>query len=248
VKERPILFSGPMVRAILEGRKTQTRRVVLHDRKQPPKWATWVNHIQQPTMSLQWVDSGLFQWSDEQTPGKPLKKLRRWPSGQVKVSRNFSPSMEFAIPCPYGKPGDRLWVRESWQHVVKGMEPTKGARILFRADDEAGHIEDNWRPSIFMPRWASRITSEILSVKVERVQDISEADAIAEGVNAVEVVVSSLNGQPARGIIFNPKLKFGALWDSINSKRNGGKFSWAANPWVWVVEFKKLEPLEVESQ
>ena len=122
--------------------------------------------------------------------------------------------------CPYGKPGDALWVRETWQ------ECAECGRVNWRAGaNDHGHACQHcdeqlgkWRPSIFMPRWASRITLTVTGIRVERVQDISEADAQAEGVSAW---------------IYVPEFKM--LWDAINAKRG---HSWASNPWVWVVEFE----------
>lgn len=143
------------------------------------------------------------------------------------------------LACPYGQPGDRLWVRETWAHIddYTGSDPGTRAlldRCFYRADYPKGDVLDDeltrWRPSIHMPRWASRITLEITGVRVERVQEISEADAEAEGVEA-----STFDG----GQSFEYRLNFPDLWDSINAKRG---FGWDANPLVWVIEFKVLQP------
>lgn len=189
--ERPILFSGAMVRAILDGKKTQTRRVV---KPQPP--ADWV--------PSPWPYDGAA-WSDRR--------------------------------CPYGAPGDRLWVRETWAPISPDEErrPIRECRIEYRADTSAarpgGWDEDTddpeaarWRPSIHMPRWASRLTLEVTGVRVERVQDISEDDARAEGVYPYAD---------------NPRRFFQELWNSINGARGYG---WNSNPWVWVVEFRRVAP------
>jgi hypothetical protein len=254
--ERPILFSAPMVRAILEGRKTQTRRVVLHKRNAPPVWATWINHLKQLNMKHEWVDSNLFQWSEEQTAGEPLKKLRRWPSGVVSVKRGFTPEMDYAIPCPHGKQGAHLWVREAWSEVhpcqvvegrfsiegragIPGPPPVK-YRVVYCVDGEYPRVHfgptehpyrtacsgddcqkshehpeerwNGWRPSIHMPRWASRITLEVTEVRVERLQDISESDGKAEGYDGREAFLS---GDWAKAQV--------------------------GNPWVWVIAFKRVQ-------
>ena len=186
-RERPILFSAPMVRAIMEGRKTQTRRVV---KPIPPRGLT-PNH------------------------------------------------------CRYGVPGDRLWVRETWAHVfgheeyeswemphiksfvvdnyltgsIPAGKPANGDTV-YAADGWDDYVENGdfrWRPSIHMPRWASRITLDVVDVRVQLLQDITQEDAGAEGVRSRE--------------------EFHALWESIN-----GAGSWDANPWVWAVTFKRVSP------
>lgn len=186
MRERPILFSGAMVRAILNGRKNQTRRVVRPD-------------------------------------GDPT---------------------DSALRCPYGAPGDRLWVRETWA-VGRVFDRTRPAEIptverdvpvWWRADGFAEESDNRgrWRPSIHMPRWASRITLDIVSVRVERLQAITEADAFAEGVEANPYVMC--DGTTDEAMSISARDNFRALWDSINGKRLG--CSWGANPWVWVVEFR----------
>lgn len=203
MKERPILFSGLMVRAILEGRKTQTRRVVKN--ATGPFW----DH---PGYRIVMHDGFTF-W--ETHSGKP---------------NQYGPS----IACPYGKPGDRLWVRETWwaaRDDVRGEMKRDTVRYAATAD---GLGVPKFRPSIHMPRWASRITLEVVSVRVERLQDISEEDAKAEGIEL-------LNGR----YTFNAGAheshtaveSFRALWESIN-----GPGSWDSNPWLWVVEFKRITP------
>lgn len=207
MKERPILFSAPMVRAILDGTKTQTRRVV-----KPPKGYRWIDFDTQ-TM----VNSG----------------------GHKKhISDLFA---------PYGQPGDRLWVREAWHATMgwdrcKPSEIAQHAPIKFASDDSISNgfdeedLDDfgHMRPSIFMPHWASRITLEVTGVRVERLQDISEEDARAEG-------ICGENGaffvRDVAFILGNTAIDaYKQLWESIN-----GAGSWAANPWVWVVGIKKVE-------
>ena len=137
------------------------------------------------------------------------------------------------LACPYGQPGDRLWVREAWRAVdlvddCAPRELTAGCRVWYEADAPHQPGYGRYRPPMFMPRWASRITLEITAVRIERLQDISEADAIAEGAPWAAC------GSPQEG---SHKAGYAALWESIN-----GTGSWAANPLVWVVEFKRVKP------
>jgi len=195
MKERPILFSGAMIRAILAGQKTQTRRA-----------AKPVKH----------PDLG-----NPYDPGALVSEL------QHVIGR----------ACPYGKPGDRLWVRETWSthacfdHLPPGECPKS---IHYWADGEIK--TGKRRPSIHMPRWASRILLEIVSVRVERLQSISEADAEAEGCAAEPCDHKRQSCEDAGCCGPTAVGAYRCLWDSIN-----GEGSWAANPWVWVVEFKRIE-------
>lgn len=194
MKERPILFSAPMVRAILDGSKSQTRRII---KIQPD-----IEHDGEPY----WFVGGYRAW-----------RYR----GVTDILRKGGDE----ISCPYGQPGDRLWVRETF-HTVDGH------RAFYRADynhNPKGDKEHGivWTPSIHMPRWASRITLEVTGVRVERLQDISEAGAMAEGSQW------SACGAPQDG---SYKAGYAQLWESIN-----GAGSWPANPWVWVIEFKVME-------
>jgi hypothetical protein len=210
-KERPILFSGPMVRAILDGRKTQTRRVI---KPQPPEWIDELHGGQlskRAPYELENEDNQIVGWGFQDERGTYWR-------------------------VPYGKPGDRLWVREAWavvpcvsdngpKHRAKG----DGTGVTWRADWNANPSGFKWKPSIHMPRWASRITLEVTGARVERLQDISEADAIAEG-----VLIDGI-GSPG-GPMRVSQRAFKIFWQAIN-----GPESWAANPWVWVIEFKKVE-------
>lgn len=228
--ERPISFSAAMVRAILEGRKTQTRRVI-----SLPRWA-------EPG------EKHTFEMDDVTINGV---RYEDWPYAIAKVSGCLAP-----IPCPYGVPGDKLWVRETFQvrslsygefgptafthYVADGQDlpvPELGSHSAQEAVDEfvkrklwGGNI-----PAIHMPRWASRITLEITDVRVERVQDISEEDAEAEGVEPIEWH-EDIGGMPYDGT--SHYSAYAELWDSINAKRG---FGWDKNPWVWVVGFRRLE-------
>lgn len=225
MKERPILFSAPMVRALLDGSKTQTRRVVTP----APEMVT---------------DKSIAPWD-----GDPAALLRL-------LTLNGK-------TCRYGQPGDRLWVREAHslypthgQHRADGERwgpwgglPTTvsadGKQIAYYREGFDRCDPGRWRPSIHMPHWASRILLEVASIRVERLQDISEADALAEGVVAWRAgwdkktaATMFLRGTEARvntnegGVA---KRLYYLLWESIN-----GAGSWAANPWVWVVEFKRI--------
>lgn len=202
-REHPILFSGPMVRAILAGEKTQTRRVV-------------------------------------KLNGERLCSHDRW----LVCTNNRQ------IACPYGKPGDRLWVRERWW-----QRPDDGV-IVFDADGAISFDRTSLayrlgirnvqcsgdrdyarygfrrRPSIHMPRWVSRITLEILNVRAQLLRDISEEDAIAEGVDGISVDAIKRQATLSR------RSDFAQLWDRINGKRTGCE--WQSNPWVWAVTFRRM--------
>ena len=209
--EHPILFSGPMVRAILDGRKTQTRRVV---KPRPPR-----------DFPIAIYDTnGFCCWSEDGTEDGGT-----WPTDDP-------------LRCPYGQPGDRLWVRETWASCsdIDGKTEPERARhyTMYRADEKGDprdpmnyHDFGKWRPSIHMPRWASRITIEIVSVRVERVQEISDEDAIAEGITVI--------GRPELNSLSVGKFIQGykCLWNDINAKRGYG---WDKNPWVWVIKFKRV--------
>jgi hypothetical protein len=195
MKERPILFSAPMVRALLSGTKTQTRRVV-----KPQPYAD---------------EQGNACWNGSNFGQDGRGPLFRSLASPVPSSRTKR------VHCPYGAPGDRLWVRETWCSLTTGFAYAADP-IWSRAPGE------RWRPSIHMPRAASRITLEITGVRVERLQDISEPDAQAEGC-ALECMTPT--GDDSGSAIHGPG-GYRALWESIN-----GPGSWEANPWVWVVEF-----------
>lgn len=209
MKERPILFSAPMVRAILAGAKTQTRRVVKD------------HHIDAAPPAC------FFQWLRER--------------------------------CPYGQPGDRLWVRENWQHSNFPLGPyDESCTVFYRADymdDPHGPDGEkspegryrNWEPSIHMFRSASRILLEVTAVRVERLQAISDNDIEAEG-TAQWVKDGGKVMRPRPGfdgwwpdengnVYVKPnRVAFCSLWESVN-----GLCAWDKNPWVWVIEFKRVE-------
>lgn len=202
MKERPILFSAPMVRALLSGTKTQTRR------------------------EYKASNGGL------------------WPN------RNDLPGMKQILRhCPYGERGDRLWVREAFAKIDGQTQPwiETDYRATYKHGDRLGDslgIKKRWTPSIHMPRAASRILLEVTEVRVERLQCISEADAVAEGIfrkvgrtSTGDVVETAEGGELIYAFPTQAREHYRRLWDSIN-----GPGAWKANPWVWAVSFKRVAP------
>ncbi|EXX82077.1 hypothetical protein M568_09940 [Salmonella enterica subsp. enterica serovar Namur str. 05-2929] len=231
MKERGMIFNAEMVRAILEGRKTQTRRPV----KPQPELTE--------RSGFSWNGVVFGSGSDDR-----------------ETNRNFA-----HVKCPFGKPGDRIWVRETFQGPLFDYEQMqsyledsskfekpefcqyaadgKPAPEYYDADD---NLHCGWRPSIHMPRWASRILLEIIDVRVERLNSISESDATQEGMMFSDYGVGRF-GQQRPGHSWKPtnhtdeclpnaRMAFANLWESIY-----GECSWRANPWVWVIEFKRVE-------
>jgi len=222
VKERGILMGGPMVRAILDGTKTQTRRPV-----KPPV-----------PLVMRWIEKA---------------KLFAFPGSRLGVMRK----------CPFGVPGDRLWVRETWLAAVDSFnndDPGVCYRASWDAKDYDGayrfgipqsapHFrgagKTKWRPSIHMPRWASRIDLEVTDVRVQRVQEIGSDgriahDVLAEGVTRREIE----QWEKWLHIDDAPAHAFSVLWDSIYGKpdKHGSDYSWAANAWAWAVTFRRVKP------
>jgi len=190
--ERPILFKGEMVRAILDGRKAQTRRAI--------KPAPTINGV-----------GAIFDEGDRQ--------------------EDFvEPYWVFPETCKYGKPGDTLWVRETWTQYPFNFNP-EPCDAWYKATSNGPPPPFKWRPSIYMPRWASRITLRITDIRVERLQDISEDDAKAEGVKPLDYAAHHV----AAGC--GARIAFEQLWTTIN-----GPGAWDANPWVWVVAFERVKP------
>lgn len=226
MKERPILFSGPMIQPITAGRKTQTRREI----------------------------------NPQPYPGGEARLMADYGVG-------FTSGPVYGVASKYGIPGDRLFVKETWR-VAKHHDGTKPSLLKPRSmtvqykagghacndvggwtffDEAPSGVEfGRWRPSIFMPRWASRITLEITVVRVERLQEISEVDAEAEGCPEAHLEHTedchhehcALAGgvDDCCGYLVSAKLQYKALWESIN-----GPGSWEANPFVWVVEFRRVK-------
>ncbi len=210
IKERPILFSSAMVRAILDGTKTQTRRVIKLRK-----------------------DSIVDLFDDDYLSEKGFCGFD---------TENFHNRQ---VKCPFGKVGDLLWVRETWADVTSAFNDADEIRhAAFKADEsvydvygqiqyleklgDSGIYVDKWKPSIFMPRFASRIALEITNIRVEQIQQISLEDSEAEGIRAFHDA-EKLNGDCS---------EFIKLWNEINSKRG---FSWESNPFVWVIEFQRVE-------
>jgi len=194
--DRPIIFSAPMVRALLEGRKTQTRRIIKPRRRRPSLF------------DGTWSDSYVLDPANAS-----------WRAQDVRY-----------------EPGDRLWVRESHYVWSAGNQDGSGQRIDYMATEPDSPC-GGWTPSIHMPRWASRLTLIITSVKVERLQDISEQDAIAEGIERAGDIAGQLgwkhypDGSPAGGWL-DPRESFRSLWNSIN-----GTGAWDTDPWVVALSF-----------
>lgn len=224
IKERPILFSAPMVRAILEGRKTVTRRAV----KAQPE-VRMVDMVG-PMLTFKKKHNGYWLY----------------PNAKQQIIED----------CPYGQTGDRLWVRETclindFRDINVPEEERANCEILYRADGipdwEGDEALIRWRPSIHMPRWACRILLEITDVRVERLQDgegetAFESRYIAEGINRIhqgdgDYAFHPFKSEPGPGSWTDPFDAWRELWVSIN-----GADSWNANPWVWVVEFKRVTP------
>lgn len=239
MKERPIPFSAAMVQALLAGRKTQTRRIISPDL------------------------TGL--WDAPRGP----EDYDEYPSVEVNGEH-----VHVRTRCPYGQPGDFLWVREDWR-TGKLLDKYSATKIETSANDvgyksgpycplwyEADGLYRQWgsadkrdfgdkgrlRIARFMPRWASRITLEITGVRVERVQDISEADAIAEGIegrwhpNASDIWTWRDYARAERfayGAMWGPRESYRTLWESLHGKDPA--HAWAANPWVWCLSFKRVE-------
>ena len=210
MNERPILFSAPMVRALLDGSKTQTRRAM---NPQPPEnWAP-----------ASYGDLHGYDRNGQLTPDKVVG----WGPVNEDGDQGFN--------CRYGQPGDRLWVREAWRVIdlancFAPREITAAHRMWFEADGPHEPPAGRYRPGMFMPRWASRITLEVAGVRVERLQDISEADAQAEGCER-----RNDDDEDAYVATATYRQGYRQLWNSIN-----GAGSWDLNPWVWVVEFKRI--------
>ncbi|MGN5574276.1 hypothetical protein [Enterobacter sp. Lyrl_3] len=243
MKERGMIFNGEMVRAILDGRKTQTRRPV----------------NPQPELT---AGSG-FSW-------------KGWVYGSGSTDRETNKNFAH-VACPHGKPGDRIWVRETFScignedgHPVDAegnLCSREDAQRIYRASaiqkprnygiwtsPDGFDFEGTWTPSIHMPRWASRIVLEITGVRVERLNSISDADCIAEGIIPVPKDRDDdhqfwrdyrLSGD-GTFCVHSPRESFESLWKSVRGKsfeqeEDTGPGSWQANPWVWVIEFKRIE-------
>lgn len=218
MRERGMIFNSEMVLAILDGRKTQTRR------------------------PLKWKQTRFTEIGEHEDGSK-------WP-----WSEDAEHACDFWHPCPFGDVGDRIWVRETWQAIHDSVDefghveertyapsiPKEKDRYWHAVYAEHFGVENRedrgfpWRPAIHMPRWASRITLEIADVRVEQVQSISQADAIAEGAPRSHPSIDAVSQD--HGFPDFSRSWFGQTWQSIY-----GAESWQTNPWVWVIEFKRIE-------
>lgn len=267
MKERPILFSGPMVHALLDGTKTQTRRTINVDRlRVKPR-----RDVQSDTLGIAELERTAVRALAGQSYPATMNPLGAVSACVDQTWLGMKPG-EFDFVCPYAdgatylehgaarwhirpNAGQRLWVRETWQAVYDcppldcepGAEGCAHRRAVYRADDEdalRGYVTTLdgderptvWRPSIFMSRWASRITLEICGVRIERLHAISEEDAQAEGASPMFLIdlADFVTGRPIpEG---THRIGFASLWKDIN-----GAESWDANPWVWVVDFRRVD-------
>lgn len=209
--EKPILFSGPMVKAILDGKKTQTRRVI---------GGNWTDAFPAMPGGV----AGVYRAHDRTFTGSYLR-------------------------CPYGAAGGRLWVRETWceadgdpahdDRIHEDLDEVGYRCTAFRADDwiDCPADDGRWRPAIHMPRYRCRLFLDVLSIRVERLRAITEADAQAEGAELTGDDEAQ-DGAPDAPRAESYRAGFASLWDVINAGRG---HSWASNPWVWVVGFKRVE-------
>lgn len=214
-RERPILFSGEMVRAILDERKTQTRRVITPQPNNPQTFG----------VSPIWGHGTADGWSSRRVNGLT--------PGAFYIHAAFNEGgtrKDRFLCCPYGNVGDRLWVRETWAKPGEVGDHTE-----YRADNP-DPLGAKWRPSIHMPRWASRLTLEITQVRVERIRDCVEGDARAEGAPCIEVTADAPG---ISGMSAGPSYRegFAQRWNALNGKRGYG---WESNCWVWVIGFRPL--------
>lgn len=226
MKQIPILFSTPMVQAILDGRKTQTRRTI----KPQPELRQFIGNVTGNKIEGWQIPGTDKFWQPDDAPDCSL------------------------LNCPYGKPGDVLWVRETWSSlntdngIEYGFKSTASNATLEAMED----YKLKWKPSIHMPKAACRLYLQITDIRVERLQDISEDDAKAEGIQPLlqSRMQVAIDGRLYRNYLNNPELfnhglrpvdSFKSLWQTIN-----GPESWDRNDWIWVISFKRIDkPQEV---
>lgn len=239
MRERPILFSGPLVQAVRDDRKTQTRRVIVPQPRNPQTFGAspiWGFGVPRPHVDPQqrYRIHAAFVGADGQ-------REDRW------------------LPCPYGRAGDQLWIRETWWCMKQLGGTYQREKLVHRADAglpmrDYSRLEGKWRPSIFMPRWASRVSVELVEIRAEPLQAITEADAEAEGITRCtkdgrlwKWGVADHDGCPGGALGWpwdrwcpSPIAAFRQLWDDRNGGRGAGAYRWDANPFVWVLTFRRL--------
>ena len=234
MKDRPIIFSGEMVRAILDGKKTQTRRVVKFMHETPKLIGQAAEHRNlnavYPAREKGWV----FWQTTRAGDGLAEFTKKAYATGLL---------------CPYGEPGDRLWVKEAW-YTSKKYDPLPPAKFPVEAKTIFRYLGSRAKPewagrtrsARFMPRWASRITLEIVNVRVERLQDVSDDDAKAEGFEYYGETLFKDYGEilAEHTAIY----KYASYWDLLNARQG---FLWKSNPWVWMIEFRVLGPAEASN-
>ncbi len=211
MKEHPISMSTLMVKAILDGSKTQTRRTNGLDKvnEHPDEWK---------------LDLLMDSTIASHPPAKVACFL---------PEDSLDPVNVVFVKCPYGQAGDSLWVRETW--CLLAGDDEQGDPILYKADPANANEKVKWHPSIFIPRWASRITLEITEIRVQRVQEINADDCEAEGIESAIEDDDHMDTWAMRDMDLIDR--YHRLWDSINGKRH----PWSKNEWVWCISFKKLE-------
>lgn len=215
-KPKKISFRDDYIRSILNGRKTISVKPI---NPQPPEWATFLNHCTGYNIDMKIVPWYMYQWCEpEKNPPAPLK---RWPDSHY-------------IPCPYGRPGDSLCVQETWR--VRGGKEYEYQKhqpsVVYKASaDITDSVCSEWNKAIMMPAWASRMSIKITDLRVKRIQDLTEEEAIAEGVDDL-----SMENLP-RQATFSRKTDFKQIWHRMYRARN---LQWEKNPWVWVLSFEKM--------
>ena len=259
--ERPILFSGQMVQAILAGRKTQTRRVM---KPQPVGLELDPDYMVNGECPSRWFrfDPGTNARLEYARPAVRRKaskgqreKTKGWQRSRYGSDGPQWTESEVIGLCPYGLPGDRLWVRESFGAWFRGYSwrdtfcaqrtQDRCDQIFYRATHNYPDDDQKWIPSIHMPRWASRITLEVTAVRVQRVQEISEEDAKAEGAMYVDGGEIGHSGwrHDFKDVFATAKASF--LWQVVNGRRG---FGWEVNPWVWCISFRRIKDGQTENQ
>jgi hypothetical protein len=206
MRERPIIFSAGMISALLNGEKTQTRRVIRFPKRV----------VAQDFTVRDVCEDGGGNWVAWEVahPDNANFTKKAYPNGE-------------GFRCPYGKRGDRLWVKETWVQVDYDLMDVYRADCDAAAEDAVYKLGFKWTPAIFMPRRASRITLEIADVRAQRLQDIATEDAVAEGCPGCRPDLPN-----SHAVAW-----YSAIWNGLNAKRGLG---WDTNPWVWALTFRRI--------